>query len=138
MPTADLIHDTVKTALIKNGWTITADPYVIQYGDVNLFADLAAERTFSAEREGRKIVVEVKSFASPSPMHDLEVALGQYEVYRAFLELTAPDRELYLAVSDIVYSDFFERNAIQVIVQRFQLSLLVVDLEKQEIVEWTN
>jgi hypothetical protein len=29
----DVIHGAVKAALIKDGWTITADPYVIQYLD---------------------------------------------------------------------------------------------------------
>lgn len=138
MPAADLIHDAVKTALVKDGWTITADPYVIHYEDVTLFADLGAERSLAAEREGRRIVVEIKSFLSPSPIHDLEIALGQYEIYRGFLELTAPERKLYLAISDIVFAEFFGRKAVQVIVQRFQLALLVVNLETQEIVQWTS
>ena len=58
----------------------TADPYIIEYEDVTLFADLGAERPLAAERAGRKIVVEVKSFLSPSPIHDLKSALGQYEL----------------------------------------------------------
>jgi len=31
MPPTDAIHTAVKAALIKDGWTITADPYTIQY-----------------------------------------------------------------------------------------------------------
>ena len=77
MATIDAIHGAVKNALIKDGWTITADPYTIRYEEVILFADLAAERPIAAERAGRKIVVEVKSFISPSPIHDLKIALGQ-------------------------------------------------------------
>ena len=61
VPTRDIIHDAVKNALIKDGWTITADPYVIAYEDVTLFADLGVERPLAAERAGRKIVVEVKA-----------------------------------------------------------------------------
>lgn len=57
MPTRDVIHDTVKNALIKDGWTITADPYVIEYEDLSLFVDLAAERTLAAEKDGRKIAL---------------------------------------------------------------------------------
>ncbi len=29
MPAKDIYHDAVKNALIKDGWTITADPYPI-------------------------------------------------------------------------------------------------------------
>jgi hypothetical protein len=74
--TIDAIHNAVKNALVKDGWTITADPYTFRYEEVILFADLGAERPLAAERAGQKIVVEVKSFLSPSPIHDLKLALG--------------------------------------------------------------
>jgi hypothetical protein len=138
MPKHNLIHDAVKKALVKDGWTITADPFRIEFEDVKLFADLAAERPIAAERAGRKIVVEIKSFLNPSPIFDLEVALGQYQLYRNFLELTEPERKLFLAVSDTVYAHFFELKAIQVIVQRCQLSLFTVNLETEEIVRWIS
>jgi hypothetical protein len=48
----DKIHGAVKSALIKDGWTITADPFLIELGDVDLKADMAAERTIAAERHG--------------------------------------------------------------------------------------
>ncbi|MGD2183210.1 element excision factor XisH family protein [Lusitaniella coriacea LEGE 07167] len=31
MPAKDTYHDAVKNALIKDGWTITADPYYIAF-----------------------------------------------------------------------------------------------------------
>lgn len=40
MATQDIIHDAVKNALIKDGWKITHDPYVIKYEEVTLYADL--------------------------------------------------------------------------------------------------
>jgi XisH protein len=83
-------------------------------------------------------VVEVKSFLSPSPIHDLKSALGQYELYRGYLEVTEPDRELFLAISDSVYENFFQRDAIQLIVKRFALALMAVNLETEEIVTWTR
>jgi hypothetical protein len=141
MPTRDIIHEAVKNALLKEAWLITADPYIIEYEDVTLFADLGAECPLAAEREGRKIVVEVKSFLSPSPIHDLKNALGkyeQYELYRGYLEVTEPDRELFLAISDTMYENFFQREAIQLIVKRFALALIAVNLDTQEIVRWTS
>lgn len=32
MPARDIFHDAVKKALIKDGWTITHDPYKIAVG----------------------------------------------------------------------------------------------------------
>ena len=63
MPQYDLYHDAVKQALIKDGWTITDDPFIIEFKGLRLYVDLGAERTIAAERGEQKIVVEVKSFS---------------------------------------------------------------------------
>ena len=138
MATTDLIHDAVKNALIKDGWTITHDPYVIKYEEVTLFADLGAERAIAAELAGNKIVVEIKSFVGRSPIQDIKIALGQYNLYQGFLEVLAPERKLYLAISKKIYNGLFEQKAIQLIVQRYELPLLIVDVTKEEIVKWTK
>jgi hypothetical protein len=41
MATRDLIHEAVKNALIKDGWTILADPYQIEYEDKIVAANLS-------------------------------------------------------------------------------------------------
>lgn len=136
MPAIDKIHNAVRNALIKDGWTITHDPYVIRFEEVTLFADLAAERTLAVEREGRKIVVEIKSFSGASPIQDLKVMLGQYDLYRGFLEVIDPNRQLYLAISETSYQNLFSQRAIQMIMQRYQLPLIIVRLATEEIITW--
>ncbi|MGK7922483.1 MAG: element excision factor XisH family protein [Trichodesmium sp.] len=37
MPARDIYHDSVKNALIKDGWAITADLYKIEYEDAELY-----------------------------------------------------------------------------------------------------
>ena len=49
MPAKDLYHDAIRNALEKSGWTITDDPLTIEYEEVRVFADLAAEKTFIAQ-----------------------------------------------------------------------------------------
>jgi hypothetical protein len=138
MPAKDIYHNAVKNALLKDGWTITADPYFIKYEDAELYADLAAEKPISAERQGQKIVVEIKSFVGRSLMYDFHGALGQYVVYRNLIQLTEPEYTLYLAIDDLVYKNFFQRKSIQVITKENQLLLMVVDMEKEEILQWIN
>ncbi len=41
MPARDTYHEAVKNALIKDGWIILADPYSLEYEDVELYPDLA-------------------------------------------------------------------------------------------------
>lgn len=136
MPAKDIYHDAVKQALIKEGWTITADPYTVEYEEFKVFVDLAAERTLVAEREGQKIAVEIKTFLRPSFVRELEYALGQYILYRNLLSVTEPDRELYLAISERIYHNFFQQNASQFIVEQNQILLLVVDIQSEVIVQW--
>lgn len=132
----DKIHNAVKNALIKDGWTITDDPFQIVYGERKVYIDLGAEKFFIAEKGGAKIAVEVKSFLSPSRMRDFELALGQFNLYQTYLELTAPERKLYLAIDDKVYEDFFIEDAVKVALDKFQISLIVVNLGNEEIVRW--
>jgi hypothetical protein len=138
MPAKDLIHDAVKNALIKDGWAITADPYELAYQEVSLAVDLAAEKMFEAVRDNEKILVEVKSFVGHSFARDFQMALGQYEMYLGVLEATHVPDTLYLAVSDVVYRRFFRQNVYQMLVERFQIHLLVVDIEKEEVVSWIS
>ncbi len=138
MPAKDIYHNEVKNALLKDGWTITADPYFIKYEDAELYADLAAEKPIAAQRQGQKIVVEIKSFIGRSLMYDFHGALGQYMVYRNLIQLTEPECKLYLAIDDIVYKNFFQRKSIQLITNENKLLLMVVEMEKEEILQWIN
>lgn len=138
MPAKDLYHDRVKNALIKDGWTITDDPYFIKYEDAELFADLAAEKPLAAERQGQKIVVEIKSFVGKSLMYDFHSALGQYIVYRKLIQLTEPEYKLYLAVDDVVYGEFFQRKSVQAVSNENNVLLIVVDMENEVIKQWIS
>jgi XisH protein len=132
----DRFHDVVKTALEKESWKITADPYEITVDDVDFEIDLAAEQLLAAEREGRKIAVEVKSFISPSNVSEFHTALGQFLNYRDALEKVEPDRKLYLAVRVPIYQTFFQRRFIASAVDRYQLRLVIYDVQQEVIAQW--
>lgn len=117
---------------------ITDDPYVIQYRRTVLYADLGAERPVAVERDGQKLVVEVKSFIGASKIQDLKEALGQYDIYRYLLEEVAPDRKLYIAISKAAYNSFFTQDITQLILKKHQLPTIVVDLDSEEIMQWIN
>lgn len=85
MPAKDIYHDCVKNALIKDGWKITDDPLSLKIGKKDIFIDLAAEKLLAAEKQGKKIAVEVKSFIGISEVEDLKNALGQYILYEKIL-----------------------------------------------------
>src|SRR5579862_4841554 len=92
VPRHDVYHDCVRNALVKDGWTITHDPLTLPFGADDIFIDLGAQAPIGAEKEGRKIAVEIKSFRGPSDTTDLQQALGQYMVYRYVLSREEPER----------------------------------------------
>ncbi len=134
----DIIHDQVKNALIKNGWTITYDPFTLKYGGDKVFADLAAERIIAAEQNGEKIVVEIKNFTGISAIQDFKVALGQYMLYLTVLQQVLPEYKLFIGISEETYKNVFQRKMIQLVVQQHKLPLIIVNVEAEEIVKWIN
>jgi len=48
MPARDTCHDSIKNALIKDGWTITHDPLRLQWGVKDMYVDLGAEKIVAA------------------------------------------------------------------------------------------
>jgi hypothetical protein len=133
----DIYHNTVKAALEKDGWIITNDPLTLKVGGRSAFIDLGADKLFAAEKEGQRIAVEVKSFISPSPVRDLEQALGQYIMYSQVLERQNLSRSLYLAISQSVFLDFFSEELPQLMIELNNLKLLIFDVDSEEIVKWT-
>ncbi|WP_371357558.1 element excision factor XisH family protein [Hydrocoleum sp. CS-953] len=71
-------------------------------------------------------------------MHEFETALGQYLIYQTFLSLTHPDFKVYLAVGNKIYEKFFAQVAIKLILQKYQVLLLVIDIKKEEIIKWIS
>jgi hypothetical protein len=76
MPARNIYHESVKKALLKDGWTITNDPLRLKWGAKDMYVDLGAEKVLTAEKGGRKIAVEIKSFIGPSELYDIENALS--------------------------------------------------------------
>ena len=138
MPATDRILRAVKNALVKDGWTITADPLTLMYEGLNVYVDLAAERLLALEKGGERIAVEVKTFSAKSKVHEFETMLGQYVVYLTVLRKLDPDRKLFVAVGEWVYLDFLLRRGVQTVLREAGVPLIVVDLQTEEIVQWVH
>ncbi|AOY82369.1 element excision factor XisH family protein [Moorena producens JHB] len=136
MPAKDAFHNAMRSALMKQGWTITHDPLSIEFEDVPLYVDIGAERLFAAERGRDKIAVEVKSFLSDSAISEFHTALGQFLNYRMALSELEPDRILYLAIPKDAYESFFIRRFAQKAITINSLRLIVYNPELEEIVQW--
>jgi hypothetical protein len=140
MSARDVYHDVVKTALIKDGWNVTADPLTLKFSTrYKLQINLAAEALVAAEKDNQFIAVEVKSFLSPSSVSEFHGALGQFINYRIIaLRLKQPDRVLYLAVPLFTYEEFFPEEVVRISIEENAVKLMVFDPDLQEVVQWIS
>lgn len=138
MPAKDIYHDTVKNALIKDGWRITAENLQLPWGGTQTYIDIIADEVFVAEKEGRKIAVGVKSFVGKSNLSELEKAVGQFIIYRFAMRKEDPDRELFLAVGEKIYNKLFVNPDVIELIETENLKILVFDESKEVIVRWIN
>ncbi|MHB2016121.1 MAG: element excision factor XisH family protein [Candidatus Xenobia bacterium] len=136
MPQRDVYHDAVRRALKRDGWTITHDPLALPFGVTTLYVDLGAEGPLGAERDGRKIAVEVKSFVGVSEVWDLEHALGQYTLYGFLLGRQEPDRLLYLAVPAFTYERLLRQADGRDLLDALALRIIVFRPVEEVIAQW--
>jgi hypothetical protein len=139
LPAKNLYHGAVVHALTADGWTITHDPLTITFGGKDLFVDRGAERTaIAAERAGQRIAAEIQSFLNRSPVRDLQEAVGQFDIYRAILEETEPERLLCLAVPRRVHESLLTESFGRLIIARLNLRILVFDEQEEKVIQWIN
>lgn len=134
----DIYHYNVRTALEKDGWTITDDPLTLQFGSRSVFVDLGAKKLLAAEREGQRIAVEIKSFVGKSLVRDWENAIGQYSLYLKILSKRESDRALYLAITEEIYTSFFQEDIVQVVLEDRTIKIIVIDPIQEVITRWIN
>jgi hypothetical protein len=135
MPQLDSCHPQVVSALEKAGWSIVVSPFRLESPLNDLFVDILLDRVSEAETQ-EIVVVEVKCFTDrKAQTYELYVAIGQYLVYREMLAASGIEHPLYLAVPSDAFYGIFEAIGMPVAI-RTQMKLVVIDLDKEEVVQW--
>jgi hypothetical protein len=98
--------------------------------------DLGAEQLLAAEKDTRRIAVEIKSFVGLSEMDDLEKAIGQYVVYHDVLFQVEPERDLYVAINEAIFVNLFEEPIGKLLLDNHRVRLLVFDPQTEVIRQW--
>lgn len=134
MPRLDHHHDSVKRALIKNGWRITSEQFFIKLPERRLWIDLLVESI----NDDRKVLVEVKSYTNvKSPVESLAASVGKCMIYRAALARINVKFPVYLAVPFIAYQGIFGETIAKTVLAQAEIGLIVYDPDTERIVQWT-
>ncbi|MEZ4960171.1 MAG: element excision factor XisH family protein [Saprospiraceae bacterium] len=136
MPRKDKDHNIVREALEKDGWNITHDPYRLEMGNVELVADLGAEKLMAAERGLEKILVEIKTFGRMSVISAFHEAVGQFRNYRRLLRKTDAERALFLAISEETFNFFMSEEFYRMAIEEDEISVIVYSKSSTTVVKW--
>lgn len=135
MPALDSCHQQMVNALIKAGWNVNTAPVYLRAEKLVAIPDIQA--TLNNGSVQQIIVVEVKCFLDERLDQDeLYRAIGQYLVYRQVLRTRQLDIPLYLAIAIQVYQRLFVKQVVNAIIHESRLKLIVVDLEREEVIQW--
>lgn len=139
MPAIDQCEEQVINALETAGWVVTHQPFAIRVDKSRagyVYADL---RLRQANNDQTIIIVEVKCFSSTrTQLDEFYQAVGQYVSYRNALQVNGIISPVYLSVPKAVYQSFFQIPLIEAVVQDTQIKLVVIDLEKEEVIQWIS
>ncbi len=132
-------HNTVREAIHRDGWTITQDPFPLSPRHRREADDAdVAPTLIAAERNGRRIAIEIATLQGASPTADLREAAGRFVVTRALLQAADPNRQLYLAVSRRVYDRVFTGAPGEQVAAGLPLPLLVFQELPPEVRRWID
>lgn len=135
MPAEDQYHSVVIRALNKDGWRIEQEQVPIRVEERRLWIDIQATKA-----NGKTVIfVEVKSMIASSAVEALRDALGQYMLYRAALRYTGVSNiTLYLAVPLATYNGILSETLGRLALVEANISLLVVDVDKEAVALWVH
>lgn len=134
MPAIDTCQPQVVRALEKDRWQIQGMNIHLRYKRRYVFVDIQAVHI--ANGLSRQILLaEVKCFANPlEATQDIYVAIGQYALYLAMLEERGDTHSLYLAIPAHAY-DLFD-TVVQRAISYVKMKLIIVDIDREVILEW--
>lgn len=133
----DSCHEQVVNALVKAGWTIEASSYFLEHDESVIYPDIRARLANGNMSE--IIIVEVKCFTDESSYQsEFYRAVGQYIFYEAVMMRKQISAKLYLSVPVRVYETYFSTESVMTAIQLAQISLLIVDIDREVIVQWID
>ena len=121
-------HSEVNRALQKNGWVISSE-------QIRFDSDILAVVDMEVMKDGETAYILIKCFSDPNITQEIFGAVGQYLVYRTLLNKVKSEAVLYLSVPENIYQKHFT-DPIRRALQSNGIKMIIVDLAKEEIVQW--
>ncbi len=134
MPRLDDCHNQVVRALQKDDWQVKKSRR-ISSPERDIFIDIRAEKQVNGTSQ-QTLLAEVKCFPETGVFSsEFYAAIGQYLFYQVILDGIEDKTQLYLVIPDHIYQREFD-GAVQRLITKYQVRLIIVNLEAEAIVKW--
>ncbi len=131
MSAYDRYHHNFVRALKKEGWLVHDKMYHLILQGRDFYPDILARRN------NETVVIEVKGFYDDSfTVATLSKAFGQYLIYRHVLQSLGHQFPIFLGVALSDHDDIMLDEFVLSLFQLYEVNLVVVDIDKEEIVGW--
>ena len=134
----DKIHDSIRKAFEKAGWSIVKDPFNVDLKDTTINIDLAVERVIEFTKGEEQILVEIKTLDQKSILYEFYRVYGQYSFYEYWIAKKGINQPLYLAVSIESYNRIRKLSALKEWIDDQEINFVIVDVINERIVRWIN
>jgi hypothetical protein len=132
----DVCEPQVIRALEKAGWRVLEKPFTLRSNTRLVYADFSLQRLANGSAE-QIIVVEVKCFTDPGEdLTQFYITKGQYDLYLVAVSLSKLHFPVYLAIPDVAYARLMNDEFIRGVIDQSKMKLVVVDIDKEEVIEW--
>ena len=125
----DKVLPNLKDALVKDGWQVKPKALLLRDTGYQFLIDV------DAEKDGKRVAIEVKSWLSESFNQDWYMAFGQYLTYQGALHVEAPEYELYLAVPEDIYYKHFNTFILS-LVKANSVKIVIFDTNTNTVAAW--
>lgn len=131
-PNKNLVTKIMK----KEGWFEFAPRFTINYAGNPLETDLALERLIGFENQSKRIILELKSFASMGVNSEIQRLVGQIKQYEYCLHRDSLPYDVYLAIPIRRYNTYIKEGDYLTFFEMQNIKYLVYHSGSKEVLQW--
>ena len=132
----DKSYPTVLRIMKKLGWKIFADPFTIDFGEIELITDLALEPLLGLEKQNKRIILELKSYKSLAINSEFQRLIGQIKQYEYCLRRDDLNYKVYLTIPTARYDWYIQKSDYIPFLEYQNIKYLVNHSMNEEVLKW--
>lgn len=129
-------YSLVLRIMRKYGWELFAPKFTINFAGNPLETDLALEKLIGLENQNKRIILELKSYASMAINSEVQRLVGQIKQYTYCLKRDNLPYDIFLTISIKRYNTYIEKGDYLPFFESERIKYLVYHSSREEVLQW--